>query len=160
MLLFTTLNTVGRMVGGYMPERLLHRYGTPRWEAKHTLENLPVENNDTLVIMAAINLLAAVGMLRCDRERPFAALHCQRRGACAHAQDGVCCGGVADGVRGRAGDRGVGAAASAALRHVWRLCVWLALEPHAGTVLVVKTPLPHMSQAIPAHACSRMLDPL
>ena len=99
MLLFTTLNTVGRMVGGYMPERLLHRYGTPRWEAKHTLENLPVENNDTLVIMAAINLLAAVGMLRCDRERPFAALHCQRRGACAHAQDGVCCGGVADGVR-------------------------------------------------------------
>ena len=30
MLLFTTLNTVGRMVGGYLPEVLLHRYGTPR----------------------------------------------------------------------------------------------------------------------------------
>ena len=31
VLLFTTLNTVGRMVGGCVPEVLLHRYGTPRW---------------------------------------------------------------------------------------------------------------------------------
>ena len=30
VLLFTTLNTVGRMAGGYIPERLLHTYGTPR----------------------------------------------------------------------------------------------------------------------------------
>ncbi len=30
VLLFTTLNTVGRMVGGYVPERLLHARGTPR----------------------------------------------------------------------------------------------------------------------------------
>lgn len=30
VLLFTTLNTVGRMVGGVFPEKLLHQYGTPR----------------------------------------------------------------------------------------------------------------------------------
>lgn len=30
VLLFTTLNTVGRMVGGYVPEKLLHARGTPR----------------------------------------------------------------------------------------------------------------------------------
>jgi len=30
VLLFTTLNTVGRMVGGYGPEKLLHARGTPR----------------------------------------------------------------------------------------------------------------------------------
>lgn len=31
VLLFTTLNTVGRMVGGYGPEKLLHVRGTPRY---------------------------------------------------------------------------------------------------------------------------------
>lgn len=31
VLLFTTLNTVGRMVGGYVPEKLLHARGTPRY---------------------------------------------------------------------------------------------------------------------------------
>lgn len=31
VLLFTTLNTVGRMVGGYVPEKLLHARGTPRF---------------------------------------------------------------------------------------------------------------------------------
>lgn len=30
VLLFTTVNTIGRMVGGYVPEKLLHLRGTPR----------------------------------------------------------------------------------------------------------------------------------
>ena len=40
VLLFTTLNTVGRMVGGCVPEILLHRYGTPR-SARCTCTILP-----------------------------------------------------------------------------------------------------------------------
>ena len=31
VLLFTTVNTVGRMAAGYIPEQLLHARGTPRW---------------------------------------------------------------------------------------------------------------------------------
>ena len=31
VLLFTTVNTLGRMAGGYLPERLLHARGTPRY---------------------------------------------------------------------------------------------------------------------------------
>ena len=30
VLLFTSANTVGRMVAGFVTERLLHRYGVPR----------------------------------------------------------------------------------------------------------------------------------
>ena len=32
VLLFTTVNTIGRMTAGYLPERLLHARGTPRWD--------------------------------------------------------------------------------------------------------------------------------
>lgn len=30
VLLFTTVNTIGRMVAGFLPEKLLHTRGTPR----------------------------------------------------------------------------------------------------------------------------------
>jgi hypothetical protein len=39
VLLFTTLNTVGRMVGGYVPERLLHARGTPRYGSTMPLKS-------------------------------------------------------------------------------------------------------------------------
>ena len=32
VLLFTTVNTLGRMIGGYLPEKLLHARGTPRYQ--------------------------------------------------------------------------------------------------------------------------------
>ena len=32
VLLFTTVNTLGRMIGGYLPEKLLHAQGTPRYQ--------------------------------------------------------------------------------------------------------------------------------
>lgn len=35
VLLFTSANTVGRMVAGVSTERLLHRYGVPRWAPLH-----------------------------------------------------------------------------------------------------------------------------
>ena len=32
VLLFTTVNTLGRMTGGYLPEKLLHARGIPRYQ--------------------------------------------------------------------------------------------------------------------------------
>ena len=45
VLLFTTVNTLGRMIGGYLPEKLLHARGTPRYQN---------DNLSTLTCMAQL----------------------------------------------------------------------------------------------------------
>ena len=136
VLLFTTVNTIGRMTAGYLPERLLHARGTPRWGtlAHHT------SLVDDMSIITSI--------LKCKKLGPgkWHVIHSLRSSmvGTAHVtfelhpvQDHLCAGGIRHDMPGGHSVSIHQPAVAAGLRNGVRLCLWVALEPHAG--------LPHLA---------------